>query len=165
MRHDAPLDLVPLPTQPWAVRPSTIPLDREEVRTALWLAEGNISEAALILKVTSLRLRSFIRGSEYLSRELEEFKERKVDEAEQAIFEGLRDPEERIGCAKFILNSSTGKQRGWGTGNGNGAVNINTNGGAVSISWADGTTLDVNEDPPMKDVTPIQDAAVGINRE
>lgn len=161
MRDDAPLDLIPLPTQPWAVRPSTIPLDREEVRTALWLADGNISEASLILKVTSLRLRSFIKKSEYLTRELEEFKERKIDEAETAIYEGLRDPEERIGCAKFLLNSQQGRQRGWGANNNNGAVNINSNGGAISISWADGTAIQADEssERPMKDVTDIIDAA------
>lgn len=162
MRDDAPLDLVPLPTQPWAVRPSTIPLDREEVRTALWLADGNISEAAMILKVTSLRLRSFIKGSEYLSRELQEFKERLVDKAEQAVVEGLQDPDERYTMARFVLNSQ-GKPRGWGTGAAKGDINITANGGSISLSWADGTTLDVNDNPdtnlPMKDITPLPDAA------
>lgn len=153
---DAPSDLIPLPTQPWAVRPVSIPLDREEVRTALWMAEGNVSEAATILKVSSLRLRTFIRGSEYLQRELNEFKERLSDRAEQVVGEALNDPERCDPMARFILNSIA-KDRGWGTASKAG-VNINTAGGSVLISWADGSTFAATDDPPMKDITP-QEAA------
>lgn len=144
-----PTDLVPLPTQPYAERPMDLPLDREECRTAIWRANGNVSRAAEILKVTSLRLRNFIKKSPYLSAELQEAADQLVDKAETVMVEAIEDEDKgrKDAAARYILDR-LGKHRGWGTGN-NGAPNVtikNAAGGRIQIGWADGSTFEDNDD-------------------
>ena len=134
-----PGDLVPLPTMPYDERPDELPLDREEVRTALWRSAGNIANAAVLLKVESIRLRRFVAQSPYLSAEAEEAREQIVDFAESVVMEELRDPDKRGPMARFILGGQRGKRRGWGAGSGDVAVNTVTN----VIQWGDGTTIAV----------------------
>jgi hypothetical protein len=141
---EVPSDLVPLPTSPWDERPGDLPLDREEVRTALWRASGSVSNAATLLKVSSGRLRKFIANSAYLQAEAEEAREQIVDYAEDVVMEELRDPDKRGPMARFILGSQRGKKRGWGAGN---AANIEINQNNTIIQWGDGTTVAV----PVRD--------------
>ena len=118
-----------------------LPLNIEEARTAIWRCRGNVSEAAVLLKVTSLRLRSFIRKSPYLTRELEEAKEQLVDIAEGVVEEALTDDEDksrRDTMARFVLNSSVARARGWGSG-ANPSMKINNSGGTIVVQWEDGT--------------------------
>lgn len=143
---EIPSDLIPLPTQPWDERPDAIPLDREEVRTALWLTRGNVSGAADTLKVSSQRLRRFVANSPYLSAQLEEARQQLVDIAESNVYDALTDKMDsgrRDSMSRFVL-SSQGRSRGWGQGNGP-KVNIHNNGPMV-IQWADGTSVNVSED-------------------
>ena len=49
-------EFIPLPFYPWASRPSHLPLDVEEVATALYLAGGLIGRAAERLKVEPLKV-------------------------------------------------------------------------------------------------------------
>lgn len=142
-----PTDLVPLPTQPWDERPAELPLDIEECRTALWLTKGNISDAAVYLKVTPMRLRSFVRSSVRLTNEVEEAKEQLKDRAQDVVREALYDddPTRKDQMARFVLNS-IGRDRGWG--NGAGGVKINTGGGNVVISWADGKSFGESDPEP-----------------
>lgn len=135
---DIPPDLVPLPTQPWDERPSELPIDIQEARTAIWRTSGNITEAARILKVSGSRLRTFVKASAYLTREVEESRERLVDMAESVVEEALRDPERADPMARFVL-SSQGKTRGWGQGAP--GVSLNLPKGPIQITWADGTSL------------------------
>lgn len=144
-----PGDLLPLPTAPYAERPIALPLDIEECRTALWLARGNVTKAAEIIKVSSGRFRRFVEKSPYLSGELKEVKERLVDIAEDTVYDALTDTEDkgrRDAMAKFVLGSQ-GKARGWGQGSGP-SVNIkNSSGGTIKVAWGDGTKIgpDVEE--------------------
>jgi len=150
MSHDdnIPNDLVALPTMPYDERPAELPLDVEECRTALWMANGNISEAAKLLKTTSIRLRTFVKKSPYLSAELQEAADRLVDIAESNVLDALTDdldPSRRDTMSRFVL-SSIGKAKGWGSGSNQ--LNVkNTAGGTIVVQWADGTTF---QDKPVE---------------
>lgn len=159
--EDVPDDLVALPTMPYEERPLDLPLDVEECRTALWMASGNVTEAARILKSTSIRLRSFIRKSPYLTSEMHEASERLVDIAESNVKEALTDPNDpsrRDTMSRYVL-SNIGRARGWGTSAGN--VNIkNAGGGTIVVQWADGTPVGpTKNDEDIIDVTPNDSAA------
>lgn len=136
---DLPNDLVVLPTMPYQERPADIPLEVEEVRTAIWLKNGNISEAAELLKVPSSRLRKFVNNNAYLSSEQNEARERLKDRAEEVIRQGLNDPEEMYTMARYVM-SGIGKDRGYGANAGKG-LSVTNNGGTVIIQWADGTAV------------------------
>jgi hypothetical protein len=60
--HDAS-EFEPLPFYPFDERSLSLPLDVEEAATAIYLARGDISAAASLLKVTSSRLNKLIRRS------------------------------------------------------------------------------------------------------
>lgn len=111
-----PEDLTPLPTAPYDERPTSLPLVVEECRTALWMAEGNVTRAARILKTPPARLRKFIRGSERLQAECEEAREQLVDQAEAVISEALSsgEPARSDSMAKYVA-SNLGKNRGYST--------------------------------------------------
>jgi hypothetical protein len=127
---------------PYSERPAELPLDIEECRTALWMGRGNITEAAKLLKITSIRLRAFVKKSPYLTAEMQEAADRLVDIAEANVLDALTDeldPGRRDTMSRFVL-SNIGKNRGWGTGSGN--VNIkNAIGGTIVVQWADGSTF------------------------
>ena len=140
-----PDNLQPLPTMPYEERPSSIPLVVPEVRTAIWRASGNTSEAAKILKVSSSRLRTFIRNSPYLSAEVAEAREILADRAEDIVREALfdeSDPQRRDQMARYVL-TQIGGSRGFGKNN-SARVNI-SNTGNVIIQWADGSSIESGE--------------------
>lgn len=140
---DTPSDLVPLPTMPYDERPDALPLDVEECRTALWMVGGNVSEAARLLKTTSLRLRNFIKSSKRLTDEQKEMQEVLLDKAESVAAEALDDPDttRKDAMARFVM-TNLGKERGYGQPNGKGGVNLNLPGkGTFSISWDDGSQI------------------------
>jgi len=140
---DIPNDLVALPTMPYNERPLELPLDVEECRTSIWMANGNVTEAAKLLKTTSIRLRAFIKKSPYLTMEMQEAADRLVDIAESNVYDALtdeQDPSRRDTMSRFVL-TNIGKAKGWGTGQGN-QVNVkNSAGGTIIVQWADGTTF------------------------
>lgn len=142
MDSNIPGDLVALPTMPYNERPAELPLDVEECRTAIWMARGNITKAAELLKVPSIRLRTFVKKSAYLTAEVAESSEQLVDIAESNVLEALTDdvdPSRRDTMSRFVL-SNIGKGRGWGTGAG--TVNVkNTAGGTIVVQWQDGSTF------------------------
>lgn len=146
-----PTDLVPLPTMPYSERPLSLPLDREECRTAVWRTRGNISEAAALLKVSSSRLRTFVKNSPYLQHEVEECSEILKDKALSIVGEALDDGEDkgrRDQMAKFVL-TQIGQDRGFGKGMGKGGVNLNLPQGNFTITWEDGSN--VNDNRPTID--------------
>lgn len=146
---DIPHDLVPLPTMPYDVRPVELPLDIEECRTAVWRCKGNISRAAVLLKVPSVRLRSFVKRSPYLEREVKEALEQLADRAEEIVDEALNDEEDksrRDQMARFVLGSQVARARGWGNGQAQPGMKINNaNGGVIVVQWEDGTKFDGHE--------------------
>lgn len=148
-----PVDLQPLSTQPWDQRPASLPLDIEECRTALWMAAGNVTEAAAILKISSSRLRNFIRCSPRLTEECREAREQLADTAEGVVREALADATDssrRDQMARFVLTSQLGRARGFGAGSP--TLKVNTT-GPVIIGWADGTQFGVaTQEPPDSDI-------------
>jgi hypothetical protein len=156
--EELPSDLIPLPTMPWDKRPSDMPLDTEECRTALWLCHGNVAQAADMLKVHSNRLRAFIKNSEYLRREQDESREVLKDIAETNVYEALTDKEDkgrRDSMSRFVL-ASVGRDRGYGNAT---AVDVKGLKGRVTISWADDDAPAANDDNNTIDVTPNKSAA------
>jgi len=149
--ENIPNDLVALPTMPYNERPLELPLDVEECRTALWMANGNVTEAAKLLKTTSIRLRGFIKKSPYLSAEMQEAADRLVDIAESNVLDALtddQDPSRRDTMSRFVL-TNIGKTKGWGTGGQN--VNVkNSAGGTIIVQWADGTTFSEKQTEEVK---------------
>jgi hypothetical protein len=144
--HSVPNDLVALPTMPYSERPSELPLDPEECRTAIWMASGNVTEAAKLLKITSIRLRAFVKKSPYLTAEMQEAADRLVDIAEANVKDALtdeQDPSRRDTMSRFVL-TNIGKSRGWGAGH-SASLNVkNSTGGTIIVQWADGTQLGDN---------------------
>jgi hypothetical protein len=136
---DMPSDLKVLPTMPYEQRPEDLPLDVEECRTAIWLHNGNITEAAVELKIPSARLRRFVKNNAYLSAEVEEAREKLKDRAEEVIRQGLNDPEEMYTMARYVM-SGIGKDRGFGANAGKG-LSVTNNGGNIVIQWADGSGI------------------------
>jgi hypothetical protein len=61
MRQPSPDEFLPLPYFPWLSRPETLPLDVDEVATALYLAKGDPAAAAALLKVSVPRINRVIR--------------------------------------------------------------------------------------------------------
>jgi hypothetical protein len=107
------------------------------------MASGNITEAAKLLKITSIRLRAFVRKSPYLSAEVQEAADRMVDIAESNVLNALTDeldPSRRDTMSRFVL-SNIGKHRGWGAGNSAGINVKNSAGGTIIVQWADGTSI------------------------
>jgi hypothetical protein len=160
-----PSDLIPLPTAPYPERPVSEPLVPEECRTALWLVRGNITEAAKLLKVTSLRLRQFVQKSPYLLSEMQEAKDQIVDIAESVVYDALMDEDDKgrkDTMARFVLGSQ-GKARGWGSASSAGGVNIkNGHGGTIIVQWADGQAFgdsEQNSSPETIDISPNQGEA------
>jgi hypothetical protein len=143
-----PSDLAVLPTMPYSERPSELPLDIEECRTAIWLSAGNITEAAKVLKVTSIRLRNFVKKSPYLTSEIQEAADRLVDLAEANVLDALIDTEDasrRDTMSRFVL-TNIGKSKGWGTGVSGHSLSVkNSSGGTIIVQWADGTQLNSND--------------------
>jgi hypothetical protein len=152
---DLPTDLVAIGTAPWDERPAELPLDVEEVRTALWMNRGNVSEAAKLLKVSSQRLRRFVDNNEYLKDQQNESREVLKDIAEENVYDALTDAADagrRDSMSRFVLQT-IGKDRGFGTG----SSGINLKGpakGRITITWDDGSEI-VGE---AKDITPAQAA-------
>ena len=67
-RSDLDAEFIPLPYFPWDKRPSHLPLDVEEVATALYLSGGLIGQAAERLKVEPLKVVRAISRSPRLTR-------------------------------------------------------------------------------------------------
>jgi hypothetical protein len=65
---DVDAEFIPLPYYPWERRPSHLPLDVEEVATALYLTRGLIGQAAERLKVEPLKVVRSISRSARLTR-------------------------------------------------------------------------------------------------
>jgi len=155
-----PSDLVPLSTAPWDQRPTELPLDVEEVRTALWLNRGNISKAAEVLKVHSMRLRRFVDNNEYLKEQLNEAREILKDVAETNVYDALTDEQDkgrRDSMSRFVLQT-IGKDRGYGAGGTGVAVNMQGKRGRISITWDDGSPVAGEPGDDAKDVTPREAA-------
>jgi len=111
------------------------------------MASGNVTEAAIILKITSIRLRAFIKKSPYLSAEMQEAADRLVDIAETNVKDALTDeldPSRRDTMSRFVL-TNLGKHRGWGNTNSGGITVKNSAAGTIIVQWGDGTQI--GQDP------------------
>lgn len=125
---------------PYEERPISLPLDVEECRTALWRCNGNVTDAARLLKVRSDRLRKFVKNSPYLSAQLVEAQETLKDLAEANVRDALMDQDDaarRDAMSRFVL-TNLGTDRGYGQkGPNKGSVQF----GDIKISWGDGSDI------------------------
>ena len=72
---------------------------------------------------------------------MEEAKDQLIDIAETVVEEALTDEDDksrRDTMARFVLNSSMARGRGWGSG-ANPSMKINNTGGTIVVQWEDGT--------------------------
>jgi hypothetical protein len=146
---------------PYSERPLELPLDVEECRTAIWMAAGNISEAAQLLKITSIRLRAFVKKSPYLSSEMQEAADRLVDIAESNVLNALtdeQDPSRRDTMSRFVL-TNIGKHRGWGSGSPGNVTVKNSAGGTIVVQWADGSQFGDNAETLEGEIVDDKSAA------
>ena len=99
--HDE--EFAPLPFYPWDERPITVPLDDDEVATALHLAKGDVPAAAVLLKVGSHLVDRRLRRSPTLQRIL--------SEAQSLVLHRA--------AAEYIraLDSDNDRRREWGAKN------------------------------------------------
>lgn len=135
-----PSDLIPLPTMPYDARPDELPLDVEECRTAIWRSKGNITEAAKILKTSSLRLRRFVASSPRLTEEQREAQDILMDKSEAQIADALDDKDDKIradNAAKFVL-TNLGARRGYGTKGASITLKPGEGRGSFKVTWGDG---------------------------
>lgn len=149
-----PTDLIPLPTMPYDERPSSLPLDVEECRTALWLDRGNISKAAERLKISPVRLRSFVSKSPRLTEEQNEAREQILDIAEDVVHEALTDEVDasrRDQMARFAI-TNLGHTRGYGKAGPGPGVNLSLGRGKLRITWESGDEVQADSDDDPKTI-------------
>jgi hypothetical protein len=75
-RKPEPDEFVPLPYFPWKSRPDSLPLDTDEIATALYLANGDLRAAAALLKITLTQLKKPIRKTPRLQQLIERLRDR-----------------------------------------------------------------------------------------
>lgn len=114
-----PDDLVTLSEPTWDALSNNYPLSADEARTLLWMFAGNITKAAKYYRMSSARLRAFVKKSPLIAADLHEMTERLLDLAEAVIIEtmysGIYD-KQRYAAAMFVLERQ-GRGRGWGVAN------------------------------------------------
>jgi hypothetical protein len=113
------------------------PLMARDVRSALWLAAGDIRRAAARLGVPPGRIRAFIKNSQWVQAEADEAKESILDKAEEILFEALfsDDAGRRDSAAKYILTKSKiGSSRLHAF---DGHLELNEKPSGPTIRWAD----------------------------
>lgn len=128
---------------PYDERPVALPLVIEECRTAIWRAKGNVSGAAMLLKISSARLRKFIRDSPYLTTELRESSEVLMDKAEEVVAQAIEsgDATRADSMARWYLGQQ-GASRGYGNDKAGKGPAVNFPGkGRMVIMWDDGEQI------------------------
>ncbi len=93
--NDHNQEFVPLPFYSWTERPSTLPLDHDEVATAIHLAQGDITQAAFLLKTPIVRVTRSLRASPRLQRVLAECHDIAIARAASEYIKGLDSPSDR----------------------------------------------------------------------
>ena len=91
--HDS--EFLPLPYYPWETRPDAVPLDADEVATALYIAQGSLVRAALLLKTPPTRVARTIRSHPRLNRVIEEQNQLTVAQAHSELLDALASPNDR----------------------------------------------------------------------
>ena len=130
-------DIAALPTRT-APYPNDVPLDPEEVKSALWHARGNLRAAAGLLWTSQARLGALVKRDATLAATRQEAAELLLDEAEAVMVEALtsEDPVRADAAARFVLERA-GRGRGW-TRDGSTGVSLsfgNAQGGALAVKW------------------------------
>ena len=141
-------EFIPLPYYNWEIRPSYLPLDVEEVATALYLAQGIIGRAAERLKTEPLKVVRAIARSARLQRlhnELASLLNDKVHEEYVRAFEA--DDDRRREWAASKVSQTKGFQAHPLAPNSNLAPSPVVGGGPNSpmrivISWEDALVID-----------------------
>jgi len=95
---------------PW---PDDVPLDPVRCTEALWLAKGNVKQAARILGTDTARLGYLISKDETLQTERAKAADLVLDRAEGNVIKALDDDTHGLEVAKWVLTNG-GRSRGWG---------------------------------------------------
>jgi hypothetical protein len=98
-------------------RRPALPVSLEAIERELLDRCGSVSAAARALGVPSVDLRRLVGSRPLLADSIYEGTERAIDEAEQALRDGLKDKDagRRLHAAVTLLTQSeAGRRRGWG---------------------------------------------------
>jgi hypothetical protein len=98
-------------------RPALL-VDHEVIERELLDKCGSVSAAARALGVSSADLRRLVGSRPLLADAIYEGTERAIDEAVQALLDGLSNPDktQRLAAAAYLLrHSEAGRRRGWGS--------------------------------------------------
>jgi hypothetical protein len=105
------------PSQKLPVPASCAHLDLAAIEAELVRTEGNVTAAATALSVPSADLRKLVWSTPSRTDVIFEQLEQMIDEAEQALRDGLKDKDagRRLHAAVTLLTQSeAGRRRGWG---------------------------------------------------
>jgi hypothetical protein len=125
------------PSQKLPVPASCAHLDVATIETELVRTEGNVTGAAAALSVPSADLRKLVWSTTSLTDVIFEQLEQMIDEAEQALRDGLKDTDKarRLQAAVTLLTQSeAGRRRGWGRGR---ALRDEAEAQPVTLRWFD----------------------------
>jgi hypothetical protein len=91
-------------------------LDLTDIERTLFEKRGNVSAAATALGLPSADLRQLVWSIPSLGDVVYEKLEQAIDEAEQAVRDGLKSQSmsERLAAANLMLKSAAARRRGWG---------------------------------------------------
>ena len=127
------------PSQKLPVPASCAHLDLAAIKAELVRTEGNVTAAATALSVPSGDLRKLVWSTTSLTDVIFEQLEQMIDEAEQALRDGLKDADmgRRLQAATALLMlSPAARKRGWGR---SGALHDQpAEPTAVTMRWIDG---------------------------
>jgi hypothetical protein len=127
------------PSQKLPVPASCAHLDLAVIKAELVRTEGNVTAAATALSVPSADLRKLVWSTASLTDLIFEQLEQIIDEAEQALRDGLKDTDKtrRLHAAVTLLTlSPAARRRGWGRSGASHDEPAEPR--AVTMRWLDG---------------------------
>lgn len=102
-------EYAPLPWYAWEVRPVSVPLDFDEVKTAFALAHGDPLGASRFLKVSVVRLKRWVRYNPRIINYVRELAEAAIEvgayESVRALFDAGSDNRRREWAATKLMQS------------------------------------------------------------
>ena len=136
-------------------RPPSVLIHRREAVAALIEAQGNVTNAAILLKTNRARLAGYIRRDSFTQAILDEVQEILVDKAQTVVDNvvGCDDLALAYQASKFVLTQSKhGRSRGYGENKSN--ISIHAKDSQLNIQWIASDDKDTEYYDPISEHTP-----------
>ena len=148
-------EFIPLPYYPWDRRPGHLPLDVEEVATALYLTEGLIAQAAARLKTEPLKVVRSIARSARLQRLHAELASLLNDRVHEEYIRAFKDEDSRRrewASAKVAQSKQfQSHPLAPNTNTANPVAGLGSSPTRIIISWEDSLPLTIDHQPESTD--------------